>query len=54
MVLAHGGHWLANLLYSVPFLVLAAMLALDKLRGGQPGQDELPEPSLDDVMDGRT
>lgn len=32
LVLAHAGHWLAQLLYAAPLLVLAGVILASKLR----------------------
>jgi uncharacterized membrane protein YtjA (UPF0391 family) len=32
MVVAHAGHWLAQLLYAVPLVVLVAAIVVTKMR----------------------
>lgn len=55
--LAHVGHWAAQLIWVAPILVMFTLLAWggirDRRRGASPPSDE-DEPSLEDILDGRT
>jgi cytochrome c-type biogenesis protein CcmH/NrfF len=56
LILAHAGHWLTSLLYVVPVLVLVIALSWQSWRDRRRGYSEAdtePEPSLDDILDGR-
>ena len=58
MVLAHTGHWLNNLIYLAPVLLVVAALGVQRLRDRRAGitpreRDALDQDSLDDVLDGR-
>ena len=58
MVLAHTGHWLNNLIYIAPVLLVVAALGVQRLRDRRAGitpreRDALDQDSLDDVLDGR-
>ena len=50
--LAHAGHWIVNVLYVVPLLIVVAMLAVSSIRdrraeaaeaGGGPTPDRTPD-----------
>jgi len=54
--LAHAGHWLVQLLYLAPILLIAVLVGWGKLqekRGKRPGRDDGDdeEPSFDDALD---
>lgn len=54
-VLAHTGHWATSLLiYLGPVLIIAVWLAWQSRRDKRAGRTDDDEPSLDDVMDGRS
>jgi hypothetical protein len=53
---AHAGHWLVNIAYAMPFLILLVWMAWNRIqerRGKRKPEEIPPEPSLDDVMNGR-
>lgn len=56
-VLAHAGHWAAQLIYVAPVAAVAAMLAWSSFRDRRSGRDRdaeaLEERSLDEVLEGR-
>jgi hypothetical protein len=43
-VIAHAGHWLANVLYAAPLIVLAAVFIVGRLRerGAPDGGGDMP------------
>lgn len=41
-LLAHAGHWLAQLLYLAPVIAMVAAIAWAKIRGPRPDEDEPP------------
>jgi hypothetical protein len=56
MVVAHAGHWLTSALYTVPILAVAVAVWLQGRRDRRDGvtpSDDIEQPSLDDVLDGR-
>jgi len=55
-VFAHAGHWLVNLAYALPFLIMIAVMLWQRFqeRRGRRAPEQIPEdPSLDDILDGR-
>jgi hypothetical protein len=46
--LAHAGHWLAQVAYAVPLVLVVVALVVTKVRerrnGGRPGEDGEPVP----------
>jgi hypothetical protein len=40
LVLAHAGHWLVNLLYVAPLIVIAAVALVVTIRERRRGEDE--------------
>ena len=53
-VLAHAGHWLVNLAYALPFVLLLLWMCWTRIqekRGRRPPERIAEEPSLDDILD---
>ena len=43
IVVAHAGHWLLNLVYAFPILLVIGFIAIDKVRQRNE-EDDPPEP----------
>lgn len=59
-VVAHAGHWVAELVYVVPVLIVVVFIALQALRDrrdpgarAQRNAEELREPTLDEILEGK-
>lgn len=55
-LIAHAGHWLVNLAYATPFIIMLVWMGWNHIqnRRGRRLPEEIPEePSLDDILDGR-
>ena len=53
-MLAHSGHWLTNVIYIAPIVGVALFIGIQNLRAKRKGIDlEEPEPTLDEIMDGK-
>jgi len=53
---AHAGHWLVNVIYAAPVLVILAVMGWHRLqeRRGLRMPEQIPEErSLDDILDDR-
>jgi hypothetical protein len=44
LVVAHAGHWLAQLLYAVPLVVLLGAILVSKVRERREARDRSPRP----------
>ena len=44
IVVAHAGHWLVQLAYLAPLVLLVAVLVADRLRGRRTRREEAPPP----------
>ena len=48
LVLAHAGHWLVQLIYIVPLLVLVGVILVGRVRDRREAAQEQPRSELDE------
>lgn len=56
IVLAHGGHWLTNLIYLLPVLIVVVLLGVHRLRDRRAGitpqqREALDAAALDNTLE---